>query len=71
MANSSSSSTELLTKQQLATMLQVSQRTIDRWLVEHRLPCNAKVIIATGSVRYRSNVVQQWINNGCPKQSEG
>lgn len=69
MANSSSA--ELLTKQQLASMLQVSQRTIDRWLVEQRLPRNAKVVIATGSVRYRSNVLQQWLNDGCPKQSEG
>jgi len=41
-----STADRLLTKQQLAGLLQVSQRTIDRWLSEDRLPDDLRVEIA-------------------------
>jgi predicted DNA-binding transcriptional regulator AlpA len=57
---------QLLTKRQLAELLQVSQRTVDRWLFENRLPASIKVEIS-GTVRYRPDVAQQWIADGCPQ----
>lgn len=60
---------QLLTKKQLATLLQISQRTVDRWLSENRLPSEIKVEIS-GTVRYRPDIAQQWIADGCPDQPE-
>jgi len=57
---------ELLTKPQLAKLLQVSQRTIDRWLSEDRLPDGLRVEIA-GSVRFRPDIATAWIQAGCPR----
>jgi predicted DNA-binding transcriptional regulator AlpA len=56
----------LLTKRQLAERLQVSQRTVDRWLTEDRLPDGLKVVIH-GTVRFRSDIAQEWIAAGCPR----
>lgn len=58
----------LLTKQQLADMLQVSQRTVDRWLSLDSLPDGLRVEIA-GSVRFRSDIATEWITAGCPRAS--
>lgn len=58
----------LLTKPQLANLLQVSQRTIDRWKSEDRLPDGLRVEIA-GSVRFRPDIATAWIQAGCPRAS--
>lgn len=60
------STEKLLTKRQLAALLQVSTRTIDRWLSERRLPDNLRVEIS-GTVRFRSNVAEHWLSAGCPR----
>ncbi len=46
----------LLTKKATATFFDVSERTIDRWLLEGVLPAEAKVVLG-GSVRFRSSVL--------------
>ena len=56
----------LLTKPQLADLLQVSARTVDRWLSEDRLPDGLRVEIA-GSVRFRPDIATAWIQAGCPR----
>ena len=58
----------LLTKPQLAGLLQVSQRTVDRWLSEDRLPAGLRVEIA-GSVRFRQDIAAEWIAIGCPQNA--
>ena len=57
---------ELLTKPQLAKMLQVSTRTIDRWLAENRLPDDLRVEIS-GTVRFRQDIAADWVAAGCPR----
>ena len=59
----------LLTKQQLATLLQVSTRSIDRWLSEDRLPDGLRVEIA-GTVRFRSDIADEWVAAGCPRAGD-
>lgn len=46
----------LKTKKETATFLSVSERTVDRWLLDGTLPANVKVIIG-GSVRFRHDVL--------------
>lgn len=57
---------DLLTKPQLAALLQVSTRTIDRWLSEDRLPDDLRVEIA-GTVRFRQDIAADWVAAGCPR----
>ena len=61
-----STTDRLLTKPQLAKMLQVSQRTIDRWQSEDRLPDDLRVEIS-GTVRFRHDIATAWIQAGCPQ----
>jgi predicted DNA-binding transcriptional regulator AlpA len=51
----------LLTKPETAKFYAVTQRTIDRWLLEGTLPADAKVIIG-GSVRFRTAVLMAHIS---------
>lgn len=51
----------LQTKKQVAEFYSVTQRTIDRWLLEGILPADAKVVIG-GSVRFRTAVLMDHIN---------
>ncbi|GEM_PF-1077191 len=51
-----------LTKRQFAALLQVTERTIDRWLLDGELPPETKLAIG-GSVRFRPLVLEQWINS--------
>ena len=48
----------------LAEMLQVSKRTLWRLLSAGQLPPPVRV---GGSVRWRFQEVQNWINRGCPE----
>ena len=50
---------------QLATKLQITQRTVDRWLAEQILPAKTKVKIGD-TTRFREGIVDQWIASGCP-----
>ena len=55
----------LLTKKETASLFAVSERTIDRWLLESILPADAKVVVG-GSVRFRTTVLLDHINSqGC------
>ena len=51
-----------LTKRQFAALLQVTERTIDRWLLEGALPPETKLCIG-GSVRFRPVVLEEWIRS--------
>ncbi len=51
-----------LTKRQFAALLQVTERTIDRWLQEGALPSESKFAIG-GSVRFRPVVLEEWIRS--------
>jgi excisionase family DNA binding protein len=56
------SSERFLTKKQFAALLQVTERTIDRWLLEGTLPSESKFAIG-GSVRFRPVVLEEWIRS--------
>lgn len=51
----------LQTKKQAAEFYSVTQRTIDRWLLEGILPADAKIVIG-GSVRFRTAVLMDHIH---------
>jgi predicted DNA-binding transcriptional regulator AlpA len=50
----------LLTKREAADFYTVSERTIDRWVLDATLPNRAKIIIG-GSVRFRTDVLLECI----------
>ncbi len=58
--------TKLMTKQQVASHLQVNIRTIDRWLADGNLPPELKVRVG-GSVRFNAKAFERWVKSGCPK----
>jgi len=60
----------LLTKKQTAELYAVTQRTIDRWLLEGILPAQAKYVKG-GSVRFRSEVLLADIDASTTDNSEG
>jgi len=51
-----------LTKRQFAALLQVTERTIDRWLSDGELPPESKLSIG-GCVRFRPVALEQWISS--------
>lgn len=53
----------LLTAGQVASMIQVSQRTLWRMLSANRLPAPIRI---GGVVRWRVGEIHQWIAQGCP-----
>jgi len=50
----------LLTQQQLATLLSISARTLERWRSEHQGPPFVR-LVGQGSVRYRRADIDQWL----------
>jgi len=56
------SSEVFLTKRQFAALLQVTERTIDRWLSDGELPPESKLSIG-GCVRFRPVALEQWISS--------
>jgi predicted DNA-binding transcriptional regulator AlpA len=56
----------LVTARQLASMLQVSTRTLWRMRSAARLPAPVRL---GGSVRWRLDDVTSWIEKGCPEQA--
>lgn len=52
----------LLTKEQIAAKLQLSTRTVYRMFQEGLMPAPIKL---GGSIRWRSDVIDAWIENDC------
>ena len=59
----------LLTKKETARLYAVSERTIDRWLLES-IPADAKVVIG-GSVRFLTTVLMQHIDGSATRNDGG
>ena len=57
----------LITADQLASMLQISTRTVWRLKSAGQLP---KPVEVGGSVRWRAEEIHNWINRGCPRTAE-
>ena len=55
-----------LTKRQFAALLQVTARTIDRWMSNGELPPEIRLSIG-GCVRFRPVALEQWIS---PRQND-
>ncbi|MGB7329542.1 MAG: DNA-binding protein [Rubripirellula sp.] len=60
----------LKTKKETAAFYAVTERTIDRWLLDGSLPSHAKVVIG-GSVRFRTAVLLDHINASATTGNEG
>ena len=61
-------SARLLDKSDLAVLLGCSKRHIDRLVDSGQLPTPVKL---GALVRWPSNVVQNWIDAGCPPRTKG
>jgi excisionase family DNA binding protein len=59
-------STPFLTIADLAAMLRVDRRTVERWASSGRIPTSARVQLGPRAVRYRREAIEQWIAAGCP-----
>lgn len=59
--------TRLLSVDRVAELCDVSRATIYRWRDAGRMPRPAK--IGNKAVRWRQDVLEQWIADGCPPQS--
>lgn len=57
---------ELITANQFAKLLSISERTLYRLKSTGQLPAP---IVLGGSVRWRLTEVRDWIANGCPMPS--
>ena len=62
-SNSLSSAPQLLTVRELAKMLNVSQRSIYRWVDAGRMP---KPIRLASLQRWELRTIQEWIDAGAP-----
>lgn len=60
----------LLTKKDTAEFFSVTERTIDRWLLEGTLPIKARVVIG-GSVRFRAAVLVEHFAAAIPNDRQG
>jgi len=56
-----------VTAAELARLMRVSTRTLWRLLSAHKIP---EPIRLGGAVRWRIDVIQDWIDQGCPAQNE-
>lgn len=60
--------TKLLDRLALAKLLELHKNTIDRMVSDGRLPVPLNIgTDARPSYRWASDVIQEWINNGCPR----
>ena len=53
----------VLTEKQVATRLQVSTRTLQRWRRDGLIPF---YLLPGGQVRYNEETVSNWLTRGCP-----
>jgi excisionase family DNA binding protein len=58
--------TAVYTADQLAELLQVSRRAVERWCAAGRLPPGARLQLPGRTVRFSRAVIDQWICDGCP-----
>lgn len=56
-----------VTAAELAQLMRISTRTLWRLLSARKMP---KPIRLGGAVRWRMDVIQDWIDQGCPVQNE-
>jgi predicted DNA-binding transcriptional regulator AlpA len=56
-----------VTATELAHLMRISTRTLWRLLSAHKIP---EPIRLGGAVRWRIDVIQDWIDQGCPAQNE-
>jgi len=56
----SAEGTALLNQEQLASLLGLSERTLERWRSEHLGPPFVR-LVGLGSVRYRKDDIDQWL----------
>jgi len=59
--------TQLLTAKSLAAMLSTSVRSVWRYRSAGRLP---ETVNIAGSIRWRRQDIEQWIEMNCPDQQE-
>lgn len=52
---------------EIARALQVCPKTISRWAEGGAMPAPVKV---GGTIRFHAKAVEQWIQDGCPRNSE-
>jgi excisionase family DNA binding protein len=58
----------LWTLAQLAEVLRVDRRTVERWASAGRIP--GRIQLSPRAIRYCRDDVLQWIEDGCPRPSE-
>ena len=54
-----------LTLDQVAKLLQVSRRTLERWDSISRIP--GRIALPGRLVRYSRSAIQRWLADGCPE----
>lgn len=59
----------LLTEKQLVQLLQVSERSVERMKSTNEIP--GVVRLLKNTVRFRRDVILDWIAAGCPKLEPG
>jgi len=64
-AQKSPSADDLLDRKQVAEMIRMSVRTVDRWRVEKVLPPPI-TIKKKRWIRWRRGDIQKWMDDGCP-----
>ena len=52
---------QFLTKKQLANLLQITERTVDRWVASGIVPPETRLTVG-GCVRFRSKAIAAWID---------
>ncbi len=67
--NTLRSDERFLTKRQFAALFQVTERTIDRWLLDGELPPESKLTIG-GCVRFRPAALEEWIKSRLSGRSD-
>tara|TARA_R100000315_G_C5138276_1_gene79071 strand:- start:56 stop:265 length:210 start_codon:yes stop_codon:yes gene_type:complete len=58
---------ELLDRRALQAKLKISLRTIDRMIRDGQLP--EPIRLGKRALRWPSNQINEWIQEGCPKQA--
>ena len=54
------------TADELARLLAVSRRAVERWEAAGKLPPEARLRLPGRVVRYRRDVIDRWLEAGCP-----
>jgi excisionase family DNA binding protein len=55
------------TADEVAALLAVSRRCLERWVSAGRLPPGARLALPGRTVRFSRAVIDQWIAAGCPR----